>query len=208
MRQPTVIALVLAFALAGCGSSKTNSGGGPKTIAVGWTRHHVDDGGFSIEVPAGWRAAEKLDRKSLDEFFKKNPDVAPLERALTGGLVKIIAVDPDVSAGFSTNVNVLVHNIGTTMSLTKYARENKKVVQRLTGTAPDVELTRLPAGSCVQVSYEHAFNFPSGRKKLALLQYAFLRGSSEYVITYTTLPSLSERYRTTFDRSARSFLFD
>jgi len=41
-----------------------------------------------------------------------------------------------------------------------------------------------------------------------LLQYAFLRGASEYVVTFTTLPSLKERYRTTFDRSARSFRFD
>jgi hypothetical protein len=200
MRHATVIAMLLAVAVAGCGKSET--------VAVGWTRHHVDDGGFSIDVPAAWRTVEKFDRKSLDEFFEKNPDVAPLKSALTGGLVKVIALDPDTASGFATNMNVLVHDLGTTMSLSEYARENKAAVKRLTGTAPHAELTRLPAGRCVQVSYEYAFNLPGGRKNLALLQYAFLRGASEYVVTFTTLPSLKERYRTTFARSARSFRFD
>ena len=204
MRGATAIALVLAFALAGCGHSKTTVAPAP----AGWMRHHVDDGGFSIETPAAWRTAEKLDRKSLDKFFQRNPGVAPLKRALAGGLIKIVALDPDAAAGFTTNVNVLVHGLGGTMPLSKYASANKKAVKRLTGTEPDVKLTRLPAGRCVQVSYEHAFNYPSGRKKLALLQYAFLRGASEYVVTFTTLPSLEERYRTTFARSARSFRFD
>jgi hypothetical protein len=204
MRRATVIALVLAFALAGCGSSKRSAAPAPG----GWTRHHVDDGGFSIETPAAWRTAEKLDRKSLNEFFARNPGVAPLKKALAGGLIKIVALDPDATSGFTTNVNVLVHGLGGTMPLSKYASENKKAVKRLTGTEPDVKLTRLPAGRCVQVSYENAFNYPSGRKKLALLQYAFLRGASEYVVTFTTLPSLEERYRTTFARSARSFRFD
>ena len=48
-----------------------------------------------------------------------------------------------------------------------------------------------------------------GKKRtLALLQVACLRGGSEYVVTFTTLPSELDRYRTTFDQAARSFEFD
>lgn len=203
MWKGSLIALFAGLALAGCGHSK-----GSSSVASGWTRHHVAGGGFSIDVPAGWRTAEKLDRKSLDKFFKQNPDVAPLKRALASGLIKILALDPNASGGFATNVNVLVQGLGEKVPLSVYARENAKAVKRLTGTTPHVKLTRLPAGRCAEVSYEPAFNFPNGRKKLALLQYAFLRGSSQYVVTFTTLPSLADRYRTTFRRSAESFQFD
>ena len=46
------------------------------------------------------------------------------------------------------------------------------------------------------------------KERLALLQVACLRSGSEYVVTFTTLPSELDRYRTTFDRAARSFEFD
>src|ERR1051325_3525539 len=194
MWKGSVIAVLAAVVLAGCGHSKAES----RPVASGWTRHHVADGEFSIDPPAGWRTAQRLDRKSLDTFFKQNPDVAPLKDALAGGLIRILALDPKLSGGFATNVNVLVQGLGRNVPpLEVYARENAKTVKKLTGTKPHVRLTRLPAGRCAEVSYEHAFNFQHGPKKLALLQYAFLRGRSQVVLTFTTLPSLEDRYRAT-----------
>jgi hypothetical protein len=198
MRRAILTGLVIAATLTGCGGSES--------IAVGWKTHHVDDGGFSIEVPAGWRTVAKIDPKALDAFVADNPEFGSFKEVLAGGLIKLLAFDPDASNGFATNVNVVVHALGETMPLSEYARQTAAVLRRLDPVR--VSLVRLPAGRCARFSYEHQTQVNGALRWLTFLQYGFVRGGSEYVVTFTTLSSQRARYRTTFARSARSFSFD
>ena len=198
MRRAVITLLVLAATITACGGSKS--------VAGGWRTHHVDDGGFSIETPAAWRTAEKFDPEALDAFVADNPEFAPFKDVLNGGLIKLLALDPDASNGFATNVNVVVHSLGGTIPLSEYARQSAASLRQLDSV--DVSLVRLPAGRCARFSYEHQTQVNGRLMWLAFLQYGFVRGGSEYVITFTTPSLLRARYRTTFDRSARSFSFD
>lgn len=193
-------AVVLTLALSACGGSESSS--------TGWKAHHVDDGGFSIETPAAWRATQQLDPDTFDEFVEENPKFAPFASVIKGGLIKFLALDPDVADDFATNANVLVHNLGFDVSLEEYARESAASTRDLRAGDIQIKLIGLPAGRSARLSYEYDIRQAGETKRLAILQYAFLREGSEYVVTFTTLPSLRERYRTTFERAARSFRFD
>jgi hypothetical protein len=204
---PAAIALVLL--LSACGGSGSQGGSRSEAKVGGWSTHHVADGGFSLQVPAAWKTLDKLDSSSVDDFLADNPQFEPYRQVFTSGLIKLMAFDPDVAPGFATNVNVLVHNLGTSMSLSQYADATKAQIARATGAEPQLRLVQLPAGRCARVSYEMSNTKIHGKKKrLALQQVACLRSGSEYVVTFTTLASELDRYRTTFDRAARSFDFD
>ena len=199
---------MLLLLLSACGGSRSEGSRSEQKVG-GWSTHHVADGGFSLQVPAAWRTLDKLDASSVDHFLADNPQFEPYRQVFTSGLIKLIAFDPDVAAGFATNMNVLVHDLGTSMSLSQYAHATKAQIAHLTGAEPQLRLVRLPAGRCARVTYEMPNTKVHGKKeRLALLQVACLRSGSEYVVTFTTLPSELDRYRTTFDRAARSFEFD
>ncbi|TMK76599.1 MAG: hypothetical protein E6G45_12670 [Actinobacteria bacterium] len=200
MRWGMLTTVALAVALSACGGSKSSP--------IGWRTHHVDDGGFSIATPAAWRTIEKIDTGSIDEFTKENPKLAPFAGVLKGGLIKFLAIDPDVADDFATNANVLVHNVGVDMSFEEYVRQSVAATHRLDAVGVQSRVVRVPAGRSSRLSYGYDIRQNQKTKRLTILQYAFLRGGSEYVITFTTLPSLRERYRTTFARAARSFRFD
>jgi hypothetical protein len=208
LRRSWPAAIALSLLLSACGSG--GAGGGDAQPKVGgWSTHHVADGGFSLQVPAAWKTLDRLDSSSVDRFLRDNPQFEPYRSVFTSGLIKLIAFDPDAASGFATNANVLVHNLGGSMSLSRYVQATKAQIARLTGASPEVRLVDLPAGRCARVSYEMSNTKVHGRKKrLGLLQVACLRSGSEYVVTFTTLSSELERYRTTFERSARSFRFD
>ena len=182
--------------------------GGSDSVATGWETHHVDDGGFSIGTPAAWRTAKEIDRDALDEFIADNPDFAPFKEAMAGGLIKLIARDPDNSEDFTTNLNVTVHALGRKVSLAKYRREWATLIRDFDAVRSRLDVVRLPAGRCVRVSWEREYQTEDGSRLVSTLQYAFIHGGSEYVVTFTTLPTLRGRYQTTFTRSARSFRFD
>jgi hypothetical protein len=201
VRRAILIMLVVAAFVVGCG-------GDSKSVAIGWKAHQVDDGGFSIETPAAWLGIREFDTESLDEFIEANPQFAPFKDAMTGGLIKFFAHDPDLSDDFATNVNVTVHALGTKVSLSEYARVSAAVARDLNAVDVRTSIATLPAGRCVRLTFEHQVQAGNALKWLAVLQYALLHRGSEYVLTFTTLPALRDRYRTTFTRSARSFRFD
>src|SRR5262245_29252255 len=111
MRSVTVLLVVLAILSAGCGGSDS------QTAEIGWESHRVDDGGFLIEVPSSWRTLDKIDQRSLEKLVADNPEFAGIERAATAGIFKFIALDPDASSGFASNVNVVVHDLGRMIGL-------------------------------------------------------------------------------------------
>jgi hypothetical protein len=192
--------LVLAATLTACGGSKSS--------AVGWSTHHVDDGGFSIETPAAWETIAKVDSDSVEAFIEENPKFAEFADLLKGGLIKFVAFDPDVVDEFATNANVIVHNVGGGLSFEEYARASAAATRGIRTGGVRMTLVRLPAGRSARLSYEYDLRQNGRTQRTVVLQYAFLRGGSEYVVTFSTLPSLRERYRTTFERAARSFRFD
>ena len=123
-------------------------------------------------------------------------------------MIKFLAIDPDVADDFATNANVLVHNVGVELSFEEYARQSVAATHALDAVGVQAKVVRTSAGRSSRLSYGYDIRHNKKTKRLAILQYAFLRGGSEYVITFTTLPSLRARYRTTFARAARSFRFD
>jgi hypothetical protein len=215
MRGALATTLIICFALAGCGGSKSGSSqtassqtGSSQPVAAGWTRHHVDKGGFSIDTPAKWKALSKIDAASLGDFFRENPQFAQFKSALANGAIKIFAFDPNTSNGFATNLNVVVHALGTDVSLSDYARATSAEIAHLTGKKPEYELTDLPAGQVARFAYTVSEQLNGRKTDLALLQYAFLHNGNEYVLTFTTRPELRDHYRSTFEHAARSFRFD
>lgn len=209
LRRGWPAAIALSLLLSACGGSSSGSGSDTQAAAGGWSTHHVADGGFSLQVPAAWKTLDKLDAGSVDTFLEDNPQFEPYRSVFTSGLIKLVAFDPDVAEGFATNVNVIVHNLGRSISLSDYADATKAQVAKVTGADPQLELVNLPAGRCARLTYQTTNTKIHGAKKpLALLQVACLRKGSEYVVTFTTLASEQDRYRTTFDRAARSFRFD
>ncbi len=146
---PAAIALLLLLLLSACGGSRSEGSRSEQKVG-GWSTHHVADGGFSLQVPAAWRTLDKLDASSVDHFLADNPQFEPYRQVFTSGLIKLIAFDPDVAAGFATNMNVLVHNLGTSMSLSQYADATKAQIAHLTGAEPQLRLVRLPAGRCAR----------------------------------------------------------
>lgn len=222
MRGALATTLIICFALAGCGGSKSGSPqtgssssqtgssqtGSAQPVAAGWTRHHVDKSGFSIDTPAKWKALSKIDAASLGNFFHENPQFAQFKSAIESGVIKIFAFDPNTSKGFATNLNVVVHALGTHVSLSDYARASSAEITRLTGKKPEYELKDLPAGQAARFAYTASEQLNGQKTELALLQYAFLHNGNEYVLTFTTRPELRDHYGSTFEHAARSFQFD
>jgi len=208
LRRSWPAAIALSLLLSACGSGGAGDGGSQARVG-GWSTHHVADGGFSLQVPAAWKTLDRLDSSSVDTFLQENPQFEPYRSIFTSGLIKLMAFDPDATSGFATNVNVLVHNLGMAMSLSRYVQATKAQIAQATGASPKVQLVDLPAGRCARISYEMSNTKVHGQKKrLGLFQVGCLRSGSEYVVTFTTLASELDRYRTTFERSARSFRFD
>jgi len=209
LRRCWPAAIALSLLLSACGGGGSGSSAGDSQAEVGgWTTHHVADGGFSLQLPTAWKTLDKLDSSSIDRFLKDNPQFEPYRSVFTSGLVKLLAFDPDVAAGFATNANVIVHNLGRSVSLRQYAEATKAEIARVTGAHPKMQLVDLPAGRCARLSYETPNTINGKKKLLGLLQVACLRDGAEYVLTVTTLASELDRYRSTFEQAARSLRFD
>ena len=119
---------------------------------------------------------------------------------------KLLILDPHVQHGFASNVNVVRETIPNGMSLAKYGSETAGQITAsgLTKTIARVPAT-LPAGPAVRLRY--SINIPSpksGRVVTATDQYLFVRGSTGYVVTFTTTPALRAQYAPIFATSARS----
>jgi hypothetical protein len=222
MRGALATTLIICFALAGCGGSKSGSpqtgssagstssqtGSSQPVVAAGWTRHHVAKSGFSLDTPEKWKTLSAIDAGTLGNFFRENPQFEPFKSAIASGVIKIFAFDPKISQGFATNLNVVVHGLGRDVSLSDYADASSAEIARLTGAKPEVKLTDLPAGQTARFSYNTSEQLNGKKTELSILQYAFLHNQSEYVLTFTTRPPLQDRYRETFEHVASTFSFD
>ena len=106
-------ALLAVLALVSCGGSDD-----PKAneTEAGFTVYEVSSGGFEIAVPNSWRVASSddvFDDETILEMSQQVPELSRFFESLEspGSLMKLVALDPDVEADFTTNVNVIVEPV-------------------------------------------------------------------------------------------------
>ncbi len=183
----------------------------PAEGATPLVRHAVPGAGFSIGVPAGWRSVDYRQVATgtvLDQLARENPSLAPLISALRSPSsgVKLFAFDPRLTAGFATNMNVVVEVVPAGTTAEQYADEALTQLRAFANVVRPIRRTRvhLPAGAAVRLRY--GIRFAVGGKSVvtATTQYVLVKGYRAYIVTYTTLPSLDASRSALFAASARS----
>ena len=182
------------------------------TVA-GLTTYAVPSADFSLAVPQSWRTftAEEAfaDSAALDQLTRENPEFAQFRDALSDprSPMKLIAVDPNVRGGFATNANVIAQDVPDDFSFEDFVRESAAEIRTLEGmtTGLQSKVVDLPAGRAQRLTYEGHFTFDGQERSIATLQYGLVADGWNYVITFTTLPELTDGYESDFERSIGSF---
>jgi hypothetical protein len=149
-------------------------------FAAGFTRHRVPGQRLSLETPATWRV------RTTSPF---------------------LIVDPVARNGFSTNANVVVEAVPTGTSLARYRDALVAQIRTIHRGTISQRFVDLPGGRALRLSYTPTITVGGLRKKVATLQYCFVRSRKGFVVTYTALPTDAARYAPTFEQSARSIRF-
>jgi hypothetical protein len=185
------------------------------TVA-GFTTYEVSSANFSIAVPQSWRTftAEEAfgDSEALDQLERENPEFAQYRDALSNprSPMKLVAVDPNVRGGFTTNVNVIAQKVSGDFSFEDFARQSEAEIRELAdmSTGMQSKVVELPAGRAQRLSYQASFTLNGRERSISTLQYGLVADGWMYVITYTTLPELADEYRNDFERSVSLFTTD
>jgi hypothetical protein len=203
------LALVLAFVATACGGSEDE----PRQVgeSAGLTRYQVSSQGFSIGVPPEWRVVsvdEALPEAERRQLARDNPEFAPLLEAIGSDAqpIKLIAFDPEVQEAFATNVNVVVVPLPSGTSLREFVAANLADIRGFSGRVGQLRSrpAQLPSGAAHRLEYGLRLTAGGRRFTAATLQYLVVGPDRGYVVTFTTLPELSDRYSPTFDRTIRS----
>ncbi len=204
-----IAALLACAALAGCGGSDDQ----PQRVgtSAGLIRHEVASHGFSIGVPPEWRVVsveEALPEAEQERIARENPEFAPLLEGVSSGEgpIKLFAFDPAVHDRFATNVNVIAIGLPANATLGQFVKVNENQIKTFGARASGVESkpARLPAGPARRLAYRLRLTTGGRERTVATLQYLLVGGGKGYVVTFSTLPELSERYAPTFDRAVMS----
>lgn len=202
MRFAVLFGAVGLAVLGACGGSNGSQNGG-------FREHEVSAGGFAISVPSSWKTLDDLDDDAVESFSRENPEFAPfMEAARANDAVDFIALDPEVTDEFATNLNVIVAPVPTSLTFERWVDGNVRTIDtiesaQVTSKTP----TKLPTGRAVRLVWSYALNQPGGARRVAVDQYYVRRDGEGFVLTYTTLPAQAAAYRPTFAQSARSFEF-
>ena len=174
-------------------------------------RHTVPSIGFSIGVPSNWKAVDYRQVATsdvADRLATENPNLRQIIQAIRdpNSGVRFFAADPDTVNGFATNLNVVVEKVPKGVTAAVYA---DAAVGQL-GGVPNVlrpirrQAVQLPAGPSARIRYGIRFSVGGKQIVVAITQYALVRGTKAFVVTYTTLPSRATKLSTLFEASARS----
>jgi len=179
-----------------------------------WKRYEAQ--GLSLQLPPSWVDASKDRAKLLAEVRRLYADDADLAAIMDGMLaagrgnaaVKMIAFDlapASLRTGFATNLNVIRER--TALPLAAWRKATLKALAAMSFVVQPIwsETIKLGGGKAVRLRYHGRFTLRGKTLETAFTQYAIVRDGSAYVLTYTTLPKLTARYRADFERSARSF---
>lgn len=174
----------------------------------------VESAGFSLGVPSSWKGISGDDFKksgALEEFGEENPSLAPYLSALQAdnSPMKLLAADPELEDNFATNVNVLVQDVPEGTSAKDYLEGNRSGLSSqldIEGTIESEEIDH-EVGDAAVARYRANLNSGGQKQTFSFVQYYFVNGTDAYVVTYTTLPQVEDRYQDDFETSAASFRF-
>jgi len=192
--------LVLLAVCTGCGGA-----GPPKTaqLPAGLVLRVVDDGGFSIGIPAGWHSLDTRQALNGAGFDTTAPALREAIRTLRRphSPIKLIATGK-LARGYLTNLNVIVSRNPAQMPFEQWSKIEVVQLERLGRVrALTHEQTSLAPGPALHLTYR-----ATGKKNSAFVHQYFVKSKDFlYVLTFTTLRSLEPRYRRTFAESARTF---
>jgi hypothetical protein len=169
--------------------------------------------GFSIELPVMWNPVDmaRLDDE-LRALRERHPQASPLAepmlRTMAAAGTKFCGFDlSSAASGFAANVNVVKESLPGPVSLDFYVQQNLRLLE----SAPTIvkpirnEPVMLGAGDAVRLNYSININLPTGANSTSITQYLIVKGTSAYVITFTSLSSDSSKHTSTFDKIAQSF---
>jgi hypothetical protein len=174
-------------------------------------RHPIPGIGFSIGVPKGWKSVDYRQIATtdvIDRLSQQNPQLASILQALRNpnSGVKLFSFDPSVTAGFATNMNVVVERVPAGTTAASYANA---AIGQLGGLSIIVRpirhrTVRLPAATAEELRYGLRLTVGTKHVVTSTTQDIVTHGSLAYVVTYTTLPAQLARRAPTFGASARS----
>jgi hypothetical protein len=214
MRRLAALAACLALA-GGCGGS--DDADQPRQVgqSAGLEVYEVASQGFSIGVPREWQVIsvdEALPEADREELARDNPELAPMLEAIVSGdqPIKLFAFDPEVEDRFATNVNILAVDLPADVGLDEFVTANEADIEGFSGRVGPIasEAADLPSGPARRLTYRIRVTTEGSERAVATLQYLLVGDAKGYVVTFSTLPSLSGRYDPTFDRIVRSLRVD
>jgi hypothetical protein len=151
---------------------------------------------------------EALPEKEREQLARDNPDFAPLLDAMSSGEqpIKLFAFDPEAQRSFATNVNVVAVDLPSGTTLEQFVAANEADIEAFGGRVGEIEskAAQLPSGPARSLAYGVRLTTGGSERTIATLQYLLVGGDKGYVVTFSTLPDLSERYDPVFDRTIRS----
>ncbi len=207
MRRAALLATVAALVIVALGIVATAAG----TPTSRSTRHPIPTAGISLTTPSSWRAVDSravLGSKAVKALLAENPQLAALIQKVVGAgsPVKFLALDPHVSEGFATNVNVVVTPVPSNLTLPILAAAITGELAKLPGLASKVTTSTvtLPIGRVVKASYRLTIVNGGKKQDVQTLQYIFLRHALNIIVTLSTTPSQSARRAATFKAIAAS----
>ena len=202
-----LFAVLAALLLPACGGGAAEE---PQRVGEsgGLATYEVSGAGFSVGVSPDWQTVSVDDaftESQLEAMKEADPALAPYLDALGGpdSYVKLLALDPDIEAGFATNLNVIVEPVELEITREQYFEATMAQVRQVLGAEVEEGRVDLPAGEALHLSYEQ-FQDPSGGS-VATVQYILFEDGNGYVLTYSTLPDRVAASAAEFESSARSF---
>lgn len=199
--------MLAALLLPACGGGAAEE---PQRVGEsgGLATYEVSGAGFSVGVSPDWQTVSVDDaftESQLEAMKEADPALAPYLDALGGpdSYVKLLALDPDIEAGFATNLNVIVEPVELEITREQYFEATMAQVRQVLGAEVEEGRVDLPAGEALHLSYEQ-FQDPSGGS-VATVQYILFEDGNGYVLTYSTLPDRVAASAAEFESSARSF---
>ena len=177
------VALVLLAASA-CGGDDGPSEPQQGSSSGGFTTYTVESDDFSIAVPDSWQTAsadEVLTEERLDALRDANPMIADAVESMgkPSSTIKLLALDPVPSEGFTTNLNVGVTPLPEEVTEEQFFRVNTEQVKQVTGESPEQEEVDLPAGHALHMTWA----IPGSDVTSVADQYLFRRDGRGYVLS-------------------------
>jgi hypothetical protein len=203
-----VVLLAAALASAACGNDE-NERLQARSTSAGFTTYDVSRAGISIDVPSTWKTAtadEVFDQAGTESLEDEDPEVAEILRMLAqpNSPMKFFAFDPNATAGFATNANVILEDVPGGFTREEYFEASLAQIRRLVDPeGMEEERVQLPAGEALHLTYEQTT--PGTARTNTTIQYVLFEEGTGYVLTYSVLPDRADEYSTTFERSAQSF---